>query len=240
MKHYLSFGAGVNSVALHLLMIDEKYDFESVFINHGTDWPETYEYFGIFQSWLITNGHKPVTVIKPDFGCCSSLIEYCIQKTMLPHTRLRWCTSRFKVEPFQKYVTTPCFVHIGIDADESKRAKISSTNGMENRYLLLEHNIDRDGCKELIVSHGLPVPPKSGCFICPFQKKSQWIELRKNHPCLFSQVVALEKQNREYRITRGKKPYYLNNNKKPLSEIVDERQYNLFEQDNYPPCQCGL
>ena len=44
MKEYLSFGGGVNSTALMLLLLDEGIEFESVFVNHGGDYPETYEY----------------------------------------------------------------------------------------------------------------------------------------------------------------------------------------------------
>jgi len=44
MKKYLSHGMGVNSTALMLLLEDEGIEFESVFIDHGGDYPETYEY----------------------------------------------------------------------------------------------------------------------------------------------------------------------------------------------------
>lgn len=50
MKKYLSFGGGVNSVAMMLMLLDQKDDFEAIFVDHGTDWPETYEYFEMFQA----------------------------------------------------------------------------------------------------------------------------------------------------------------------------------------------
>lgn len=40
-KRYLSYGGGVNSTALLLLMHDEGLDFEAVFVDHGTDYPQT-------------------------------------------------------------------------------------------------------------------------------------------------------------------------------------------------------
>ena len=43
-KNYLSFGGGVNSVALMLWLIDHGIEFEAVFSNHGGDYPETYDY----------------------------------------------------------------------------------------------------------------------------------------------------------------------------------------------------
>ena len=70
MRNYLSFGGGVNSVAMHLYLLEHGKehgigDFEAVFVDHGTDWPETYEYLNMFQDRLKKRGHKPVTVLKP-------------------------------------------------------------------------------------------------------------------------------------------------------------------------------
>jgi len=39
---------------------------------------------------------------------------------------------------------------------------------------------------------------------------------------------------------KGKKQITLCGNGKSLETVVDEHQGNLFEQDNYPPCQCEL
>jgi len=43
-RHYLSFGGGVNSVAMLLMLLDTKeYEFEAVFVDTGCEYPETYE-----------------------------------------------------------------------------------------------------------------------------------------------------------------------------------------------------
>ena len=240
MKTYLSFGGGVNSVAMMLMMLDQKQEFEAIFVDHETDYPETYEYFNMFQDWLVKNGHQKITILKPDYKNHSSLYDYCYEKKRTPSGLFRWCTGKFKVVPVQKYVEKPCFMLIGIDWGESKRAKISTTKGIENRWPLIENEIDRQGCKDIIKAHGLPVPMKSGCYICPFQKNQQWVELRKKYPELFCKATQLEKRNMEERKSQGLKPYPLKMGKKTLKSIVDENQMNLFEQDNYPPCLCGL
>ena len=240
MKKYLSFGGGVNSVAMMLLMIDQREDFEAIFVDHGTDWPETYEYLEVFQSWLENNGHQKITVLKPDVEGYDTLYDYLWHYKMVPSFRLRFCTDKFKVRVVQNYVETPCFMYIGIDFGELKRAKISTTANIEHRYPLIEHEIDRNACKEIIISHGLDVPIKSGCFICPFQRVSQWKELRMLKPDLFCKAEQLENRSSQYRIDRGLKPIRLSASNKKLKKIVEEDQMNLFEQDNYPPCQCGL
>lgn len=159
---------------------------------------------------------------------------------MVPSGFRRICTDKFKVRPVHDYVETPCFMLLGIDFGEINRAKISTKDGIENRYPLIEHEIDRDGCKKIIVEHGLPVPMKSGCYICPFQRISQWVELRHKHPGLFCKAEKMEDANMEYRRSKGEKAMPLNRRVGRLKAIVKEDQMNLFEQDNYPPCQCGL
>lgn len=238
MKNYLSFGGGVNSVALYLYLIEQKIEFESVFVDHGTDWPETYEYLDMFQEWIMDRDYTPITVLKPEKG---NLYDYCWDHRMVPSGFQRWCTRIFKVEVLLNYYCGQGFEFIGIDADEKRRAKIQTRKGFEARYPLIEADIGRRECKKLILSHGLPVPMKSGCYICPFQRVNQWKELRRKHPDLFCKASQLEQRNIEYRIERGKKPLYLNQNPKAsLRSIVDEDQQPVFEEDEYPPCRCAL
>lgn len=241
MRHYLSFGAGVNSVALYILMQDQGYDFEAVFSDVGAEWPETYHYLAMFQWWTKANGMRSVTILRPEVEGTQSLIKYCQKYTMVPSFMHRWCTEKFKVRPMQKYQQAPAFVHIGIASDESHRARISSANGFENRYLLVEHEIDREGCKRIIAAAGLPIPRKSGCYICPFQRTGQWKELRRNHPEKFCVAQKLERTANDKRKAAGKVPVYLSpSRKQPITEAVSERQAQIFEQDEYPPCLCGM
>lgn len=234
MKNYLSFGAGVNSVALYLLMQDMGIEFEAVYLDHGTDWPETREYVEMFRKKF------PLTVLAPEYKGHATIIGYCQQHKVTPSLQFRWCTGKFKTRPFERYVTSPCFVHLGIDAGEQHRARMSSVGGRENRYILIEEGIDRDGCKQIIKDHGLPVPRKSGCFICPFQRAAQWRELRRNHPDLFCMAQQLETAQNEQRIALGKPLMWYRD--KPLRAIANEKQSALpgFESMEYPPCQCGL
>lgn len=237
MKNYLSFGGGVNSVAMMLLLLDEDIEFEAVFVDHGTDWPETYEYFEMFQGWLEKKGYKKITVLKPKEG---TLYDYCYEKSMVPCIYPRWCTRQFKISIIHKYYEKPCFQFIGIDYSEKHRAKINIEKEVENRYPLIEFEIDRDKCKQIIKKYNLTVPIKSGCFICPYQRTDQWKDLRKKHPDLFCKAEILEKRNIEYRKSKGKKIMYLSPKKIPLKSLIDENQKFLFKEDEYPPCNCML
>ena len=240
MKNYLSFGGGVNSVALYLLMEQLGMEFEAIFVDHGGDYPETYEYIDYF----IATG-RPVTVLRPECfrkkqgRIYNDIYKYCWEMEMVPSMMARWCTKDFKVVPVNRYIKKPCWMHLGIDAGEQKRARINSTKGVESRWLLIEHDIDRDGCKKLIADAGLKVPPKSGCFFCPFQRISQWRKLRMKHPELFCKAQKLEARAMAARARKGKTPFSLRNDGRTLDKIINTAP-NLWPEMDYPPCQCGL
>ena len=247
MRNYLSFGGGVNSVAMMLMLLDQGVEFEAIFADHETDWPETYDYLEMFQGWLKDHGRKQITVLKAHHKIIKtgevfdSLYDFCLSRKMVPSFMNRWCTHKFKIVALKRYVKPPCFQFLGIDAGESHRAKLKAFKGVENRFPLIEANVNRAECKKIITDHGLPVPMKSGCYICPYQRRTQWIELRHKHPCLFKKAVDLEQINIESRIERGKAPLYLSQSYKgTLPNVVEETQAQIFEEDEYPPCNCGL
>jgi hypothetical protein len=128
-------------------------------------------------------------------------------------------------------------MNIGFDAGEEHRAKINHNKGVENRYPLIEAGLNRDDCIKLIKSHGLEVPRKSGCFICPFQRVTEWKELRRKHPNLYCKAVTLENICNEKRNQNGKKNIYING-KCSVEAFVDENQIRMFDQ--LPPCECML
>lgn len=236
MKNYLSFGGGVNSTAMYLLMLAEKVKFEAIYVDHGADWPETREYVARFAKQF------PLTVLIPNVQGHDNLYDHCKHYRMIPSRRRRWCTDKFKVRVINTYIERPCFQLVGIDAGEAHRARISTKKDVENRYPLVEHELDRAGCIDLIEQHGLEVPMKSGCWFCPFQRKGQWLALRKKHPDLFCKAQKLEKAQFEARAEKGKGPIFLFRKDKPLATLINDKQKALpgMEEIEYPPCQCGL
>ncbi len=232
MKMYLSYGGGVNSTAMLLLLLDKGWGFETVYVDHGCDWPETREYVAMMAE------RYPITILKPSFVGYDNLYDYCFHYRIIPNRVRRWCTQNFKVQPINDYLEPPCFSLIGISSDEAHRAKISSESGIENRYPLLEYGVDRKGCIEIIQSHGLPVPMKSGCFICPFQRVSQWKSLRRLHPELFCAARRIEELVNEARVEKGKGPVFFNRDRR-LDAVVNEKQSVMWGEMK-PPCSCGL
>lgn len=96
--------------------------------------------------------------------------------------------------------------------------------GVGYKYPLIEHHITRKACKRIIRDHGLRVPPKSGCWFCPFQKTSQWRKLSINHPDLFKKAVELE----ERALAARGKVGLLQDGKFRLSSLIQENKLTNY------------
>lgn len=192
-KHYLSFGAGVNSTALLILLIDRAEKFESIFVDHGGDYPETYAYL----DYLKESGFK-IEKIKPKpFSGCVTIEEYILKYRFFPSRIRRWCTQAFKVIPFLENIEHPSTVYLGLSLEEQHRAinrpkKHPLERDVDYEFPLIEAKMDRKDCVNLIKQKGLIVPNRSTCYFCPFQTKLQVRELFLNHPDLFKKLVDME------------------------------------------------
>lgn len=230
-KQYLSYGGGVNSTALLILLTEMGIDFEAIFSDHGAEYPETYE----FMELLTKRGYK-ITLINARYNGMG-LYEYSVHYKIFPCRRFRWCTQRFKTDPINKYIEKPCVMYIGFDAGETNRTfNRSRVSGTENEFPLIDWEIDRDGCKRIIEAAGLPIPRKSGCYFCPFQSKVEFRTLRDKYPELYCNAKTMEVTCNERRASIDKEPTYLRDH--PIDDVVQEGQEDLF--GHRKPCQCGL
>lgn len=192
----LSFGGGVNSTALAVLLIQQGWQGHIVFADTGAEWPETYIYMDYFESgWLKPRGFEIVRLHPhtDDDGLFMSkaqgqtLIEYCLRGRVIPIAFRRWCTDRWKIQPIRRYAKVHGLAPtlLGIDAGEVHRSEGKVRP-------LVAQGVDRKGCIKIIEGEGLLIPPKSGCFLCPFQRDSQWRKLWETHPDLFDLAMRIE------------------------------------------------
>jgi len=241
----LSFGAGVNSVALAILAINDGWRGEIVFSDTGCEWPETMCYLDYFKrEWLqprsfevMKLGPKQTHQSDKKIGAYS-LIEYCEKRAIIPFPAMRWCTINWKVLPVEKLAGGKSQM-LGIAADEAHR-KVDAIRP------LVEAGVDREGCIEIIKAEGLDVPQKSGCFICPFQRNDQWRMLWERHPDLFDQALILEEASTKRRGI-GKVTTFDPAGKITLRQrkLAYESQMELPEIDmddllRFKPCVCTL
>ena len=204
MKTILSYGAGVNSTAIIALALLKEIPMPDhiVFSDTGAEWPHTYQYMDYIESkgiriTYLTGGTKGMT-----------LIERCKRDKVIPSMMSRWCTDYWKITPINKFrmsLGMDTELIIGIDFGEAHRSARKFRR--YKKFPLIELGIDRNGCKKIIGEAGLGIPQKSGCFICPYQRKRQWIELKKRYPDLWQLAVDLEKnsifEHRNFTFKRG-------------------------------------
>ncbi len=227
----LSFGGGVNTAALLALAYQGKLQFDVViFADTGCELPETYEWIERYAKpvckelgieFVVVRGNERVHGKE-----VSNLYDYCREYRFFPNVRWRFCTEKFKIKPIKAWILENCGdpeLVLGIDASEKHRAR--ECTDIPCRYPLVEMGIDRKGCKRIIRQVGWEVPPKSGCFICPFSTVSRFKWLYERHPELFMKAELLEKSHPKYPSYTIKDGYKLEDIRKKL--VSGTRQMDL-------------
>jgi len=165
----------------------------------------------------------------------------------------RSCPAEYKIRPLEREhkrmgATTerPGIVGIGISMDELQRAKgwgeVDPRSPSQIReYPLLRLQLRRRDCLEIIREAGLPQPPRSACWFCPFHSLDEWRRLRRDHPELWQRAVELERTLIERRHRLGKDAVYLTRYGRPIDEVVHD-QLTLGVDDpgtDEAPCDSG-
>ncbi len=233
MKQIVMFGAGQDSTAMIIEMYKRKMPIEEViFADTGTEMPETYEFLKVFSKWL-KKRNIPLIIVKSQHGC---LYDYYYKKKIFPSRMYRHCTDRFKIQPIRRYLTKkygrkrknqsyPYIRLFGIASDEKHRADKIRYSNEDVSFPLLDFNFNRKKCIETIKRAGLPVPVKSGCYICPFQSKRVWRELLDKHPELFKKAREIEENAKCYpEILLGQKPLKQINKWKDQTKLYENQR----------------
>lgn len=196
--HVLSYGAGVNTGALMVLLVRKKMPLDfAVFADTGTELPETYEYLKVTREYLDRHGVE-FKVLKPTAG---NLYKTCVRRKVIPSTLWRWSTRDYKIRPihqFYKSLGTHINEYLGIAYDEIERMKASKEDYITSLFPLIDNKMTREDCVRLIKSARLPVPIKSGCYVCPFVPISRWEYIYKNHRSIYYKVMKLEESNKHF------------------------------------------
>jgi hypothetical protein len=262
----ISYGGGVQSTAMVVLAAQGKLQEimggeiqAALFANTGDDseHPDTLKYvreiaipygkkhgLDIIELQTMKNG-EPTTIwneiMKPE---SKRMLIPVFGDINMPLQRS--CTVDFKIKTVGRWVKKngatkddPALVAIGISTDEIQRAGRGKEESMQQRvYPLLDLGLSRIGCMQVIHDAGIPVPPKSSCFFCPFHKTQVWSELRRDRPDLFDKAQQLEDVMLAKQEARGKNPVYLTKHKRRISEVIHAAGDTLFN-DNDPNLEHG-
>lgn len=259
-----SFGCGVQSVAALALAAAGRIDFRTfLFANVGEDseYPGTLDYFRRYALPFAKANDielRELHRIRRD-GSTETLYGRLSKEGSLslpipvrmsngaPGTRS--CTVDFKIKVIGKELKrrgatadNPAVVGIGISLDEVQRANASRAKPYEQIvYPLLDLRLRRIDCFDVIRGAGLPIPPPSECWFCPFHRPEKWGDLRRNEPELFAKACDLERQLNNRRASLGKDPVWLTRFAKPLDVAIPDGQDTLpfDEWDETALCDSG-
>ena len=249
-----SFGGGVQSMAVLVLSAQGKLDYtDFLFSNVGDDSenPKTLEYVAKYAVPYAEQHGLRLIEMKRERRLPSQpqtlYQELYAEANYVPiplylnggGPQRRSCTGKWKIQVVDKYVrrhygatkTNRIEIGVGISTDESHRMRTDDPERdpyTYKTYPLIDLMMNRNACLQTIANAGIPIPPKSSCYFCPYKKTSEWIEMSRTEPDLFQKAVELEdminvKLSRRTTIHSDRPTAYgyLNKTKRPLSELRD-------------------
>ena len=194
----VAYGGGTDSTAMLIECYKRSIKIDLVmFADTGGEKPHTYEYIKMFNKWLLDHNMPEITIVRSHLP---DLYTDCMNNKFLPSVAygFKSCSDKWKIRPVDKYLRANFFGEetikfIGIDASESRRAIPSPRKWCSNYFPLVEWDIDRDECLEIIAAEGLPLPGKSACYFCPSSKAHEVKALKRDYPELADKCIAMEK-----------------------------------------------
>lgn len=250
-------------------LLKQPYDyFVWADVGHDSENPEVHDYMqSVVVPYCRENGIELKRVAKKRYGKEDTVLKAAIRKnrsipipaymsTGAPGTRS--CTSDYKIKVVDKWCKDKGLTHVtiglGFSRDESKRANGKPTNfvykhgrtklPIAKRYdfPLFELGLSRLQSIQLVEKAGLPTPPRSSCWFCPFRSRSEWIEDKKHRPEIVQNAAILESILNKKRGHGQFDRVYLHpstsGSMNPLTKAIGD-QLSLFEE-NCTSGYCGL
>ncbi len=197
----ISGGKDSSALAIYLRQTRPELDVEYVFCDTHKELPETYEYLDLLEGYL----EKPIQRLSNDLGDRGFDHWLSMYRGYLPSPSVRWCTKQLKIKPFEAYVgDDPVVLYVGIRADEHREGYISTKPNIEPRYPFKDDGIGRDDVLRILEDAAVGLPSyyewrsRSGCYFCFFQRRAEWVRLKKQHPELYELAKTYEKPVKGY------------------------------------------
>lgn len=264
----LSYGGGVQSNALLVLAAQGRLHFDAVYfanVGHDSENPATLNYIEtVARPYAQAHGIEitDVQVTRRD-GTKDTLLQAIERRqgsVVIPAlvdgsgVSKRTCTVDFKVRVINRAIRQRWpggYVRMGIgfstdewtrarDTDWHDRHAESEVYGFwrQNYYPLLEMKLSRADCHRIISAAGLPTPPKSSCYFCPYHRRGEWVEMKQREPELFEQACRIDELLATRHMRLQGKGVYLHPDRKPLREAVPD-QMMMFADDEDHGCDSG-
>lgn len=238
MINIVSFSGGKDSTALLLMMIEKGMQVdEIIFCDTGKEFPDMLKHIDDVEKYI----GRPITKIqnKESFDFIFTKKQRAKGKFKdvsgygWPSAKRRWCTSNLKQQPFKRYIKQKYGknynLYIGLAYDEQKRVERNKDKRV--KYPLVDWKITEAQALQYCYQKGFTWNglykhfKRVSCYLCPLQRKCDWLKLKKHYPKLFADALRLDRIS-AYKFTA----------KETLEEIVNrwekKNQYKLFKEEN--------
>lgn len=203
----------------------------------------TYAFRRQWEPWLREHG-LTVTAVRPtnaDVVVAGTGIQtsvripaFTLNTTTAAQGRVtRGCTSDWKIMPIRRYCrqrllemgrsAEPGAVKSiqGISYDEWSRMHDSDVAYITHSYPLVDMRMTLADCLAWLDRHGLPAPPKSSCYMCPFHSTAAWKRIKQDGGEDWLNAVAVDESiRREYSQKEEPVELYLHRSTQPLDQAI--------------------
>jgi len=203
----LSLSGGVCSSALYVLSalgcVEPRAEL-AVYLDTGAEMLEAQESVARLREWGKGHGGAPIEVYCQRPGLYDVHFEGLARgRTPLPLHTLpngaplrRECTLKWKVRPTRRCLRrlgiSKGVLWLGFTAEERRRCRESRVQWIRHRWPLAELGMGREDCVEVFREAGLPVPVRTGCWLCPLHPHGVWERMATEDPGRFKLAVRLE------------------------------------------------
>lgn len=189
--HVVSFSGGKDSTAMLLRMVELGIKIDMIiFCDTGIEFDEMYRHIKKVGDYI----GLPITTLQAKYSFEHLLLDHVVTKRngekvcgySFPTSRIRWCTSKLKIDVFNKYIKEleqkyNVIRYVGIAFDERHRIK-------DFRYPLVEWGWAEKDCLNYCYKKGFDfgglyeIFNRVSCWCCPLQPLSELRKLRKYFP----------------------------------------------------------
>ena len=226
----LTCGGGLNFTALIYEWYKRKLKAPDliIFADTGSERQRTYTHITSVNNWLLSIGWAQIITVNTQNtkGEQVKLNELCLKTNTLPPPAFGFksCSLRFKVEQVDKFLNNNQASRgvwgkfnklseiknkitrvVGFDAGEDHRVIDASCYKYDVVFPLVEWDIDRHECLEIVRESPLNVPIKSSCYMCPNMKSAEIFEMQKNDPESLRLALEIEDNYLKSEKAKGRK-----------------------------------
>lgn len=236
-----SYGGGTQSVAIAVMVANGELTRPDrvVIADTGREAQETWDYTRDVVNPLLAEVDLEVEIASHDYA---TVDLYALNGDLLipaftgdSGALPGFCSNEWKKRVVSRWAKdqgygkkNPARMWLGISVDEVHRAKPSGIPWLHYHWpLLLDVPRRRDECINLVQLAGLPTPPRSACWMCPYRSNEEWRHIRDRYPNEWAKAIALEEMIQKKDSRDGR--LYLHKSRVPLQEaVIDHDNLDLF------------